>query len=130
MIGAGMGTLFALLISIAQWVGVIGLSKSGRNGAWWCMAIGTGLTTIGSLLSALATVLLFRDLGRLGGVEGYGAVMSIVAGGSGLGTLLFVIGFAMHGLRTKSVLQRVGELEGVIAAQGEQLDRQHSVKGS
>ncbi|MFC7337273.1 hypothetical protein ACFQY0_08810 [Haloferula chungangensis] len=125
MFDAGFGFLFALPVLIAQWVGVVALAKGGRNPAWWCMAAGTALTTIGSVLSLLIMVMMITNLSEVGGMTSIISIYQIVAGFSGLGSLVFVIGFAMHGIRSKKILDRVEELESLIAAQGEQLNRQN-----
>jgi len=122
-----LGFFLALPILIAQWLGVIGLAKSGRNGAWWCMAVGTGLTTIGSILTPIVYFSLMRNSG---GFEKMAIYLSIAGGFSGLGSLVFVVGFAIFGMKSRRVHERVEELESVLAAQSEQLSRQDSARGS
>ncbi len=122
--GAGFGFLLMLPVLIAQWIGVIALGRSGRHPAWWCMMLGTALTTIGAVLSILAMVIMFTGSSQFGGMNSLGVSFLIVSGISGLGSLVFAVGFAMHGLRSKRVEHRVEELESLIAAQGEQLNRQ------
>lgn len=124
MFGVGFGFLFALPVLIAQWIGVIALAKSGRSGAWWCMAVGTSLTTVGSVLSLVFLALMMRGIsGSGGGIQQLAIYGGVVGGVSGLGSLVFVIGFAMHGVRSKKIEGRVEELESLITAQGEQLNR-------
>lgn len=125
--GAGIGFFLVFPILIAQWFGVVGLAKNGRNGAWWCMAVGTGLTTIGSILTPIVYFALMRNSG---GFEKIGIYLAIAGGVSGLGSLIFVVGFAIHGMKSRRMYARVEELESVLAAQGEQLSRQDSGKES
>jgi hypothetical protein len=129
--GIGFAFLFGLPVLIGQWVGVIALAKAGRNGAWWCMLTGTVLTTLGSIASILSLWFMIGGRGGSGsgGMDTVMVIMMVVSGAAGLGSLLFAIGFAMHGMRAKSMVQRIEELESVLAAQGEQLSRQHPGSG-
>jgi hypothetical protein len=124
--GGGIGFLLVLPVLIAQWIGVIALGKSGRHPAWWCMMVGTVLTTISAVLSVLAMVIVVTGTGGYG----FGVSFLIVSGLWGLGSLVFAVGFAMHGLRSNRVMHRVEELESLIAAQGEQLNRQNPGESS
>ena len=123
----GFGTFFfALPILIGQWVGILGLGKVSRNGAWWCMMSGIACSTLGAIGSAIFIILMISGLsGRMSGGMTGGTISVIVAGGlSGLGSLLFAIGFALHGLHASRAQVRIGELEAIAAAQGEELNRQ------
>jgi hypothetical protein len=123
--GAGLGVFIVLPVLIAQWLGVIGLAKSGRNGAWWCMAVGTGLSTLGMILGGLLFFWMFRRSGGSQEIAMFAVMM--VGGASGLGSLVFSVGFGIHGMMSKKMRQRIEELESVLAAQGEQLNRQDQV---
>ena len=124
-VGFGMVFLFGLPVLIAQWVGVIALGKAGRTGAWWSMLVGVTTSTLGTFGSVFATYLMAYFMGS-GGSNQYMIGLWIVSGLSGLGSLLFMIGFALHGLKSKSLVERILELETVLTAQGEQLARQQS----
>ena len=124
MFGAGFGFLLALPVLIVQWVGVIALGKCGRTGAWWTMLVGTVLSTLGAILSAVFVFVLIRRLAGSGSDQ-IVIYMAVIGGVSGLGSLLFTVGFAMHGLSSRRMKERVEELESVLAAQSEQLDRQN-----
>jgi len=126
--GAGFGFLFALPVLIAQWIGVIGLAKGGRTPAWWCMMVGTVLSTLGSILSLIIMGLLVGNALRSGGMESMLYFFMAIGGVSGLGSLLFAVGFAIHGLTARKLRARVEELESVLTAQGEQLSRRGSVE--
>jgi hypothetical protein len=125
----GYGTfLIALPILIAQWVGIIGLGKVSRNNAWWCMMSGIACSTLGVIGSTLFMILSIAgmSLESLGGFSA--ATFSLIAMSSlsGLGSLLFAIGFALHGLQASRAQARIGELEAIAAAQGEELNRQRA----
>jgi hypothetical protein len=124
----GFGTFFfALPILIGQWVGILGLGKVSRNNAWWCMMSGIACSTLGAFGSAIFMILMIA--GTSAGVGGMtsGAIFMLVSGGlSGLGSLLFAIGFALHGLHASRAQARIGELEAIAAAQGEELNRQRA----
>jgi len=118
--GFGM-FLFTLPVLIAQWVGILGLGKANRNGAWWCMMSGIGCSTLGTVGSILFMLLMMG--GIMGGMAG-GMVSVIASGGlTGLGSLLFAIGFAIHGLQASRAQNRIGELEAIATAQSEELHR-------
>lgn len=118
--GFGM-FLFALPILVGQWVGILGLGKANRNGAWWCMMSGIGCSTLGAIGSTIFMVLMMTGISS--GIS-VGTVSMIASSGlSGLGSLLFAIGFAIHGLHASRAQQRIGELEAIATAQGEELNR-------
>ncbi len=114
--------LISLPVLIAQWVGILGLGKRERNGAWWCMFSGICCTTFGSIVSTLFIGLMMAGISS----HSYGPGVSIAlsTGLSGLGTLLFAVGFAIHGQQASKVKQRIADLEAIAAAQGEELNRQ------
>ena len=124
----GIGFLLSLPVLIAQWVGVIAIGKSGRNGAWWCMMLGTALSSLGILASVLALIMAASNFGSPGAVASSLEVITMAILGisvlAGFGSLLFGIGFAMHGLQHRRAKERAEELESVIAAQSEHLERQ------
>lgn len=103
-------------IMVAQWIGVIVIGRGRRGGAWWCMLAGT----------------VFFSFGMIGGrlIVYFGTVLEVahVLSGIGLlssfGSLLFMVGFAMHALGFRKLHSRITELEMVIEAQNEQLGRQ------
>lgn len=118
--GFGM-FLFALPILIGQWIGILGLGKANRNGAWWWMMSGVGCSTLGAIGSTLFMILMMT--GMSGGMS-FGAASVIASSSlSGLGSLLFAIGFAIHGLQASRAQQRITELEAIAAAQSEELNR-------
>lgn len=114
--------LFSLPILIGQWVGILGLGKVDRNVAWWCMFAGVCCTTLGTISSSLFIGLMM--LGHSSPPSGLGTFSMVASGGlSGLGSLLFTIGFAIHGQQASRIRQRITELEAIAAAQGEELNR-------
>ena len=124
----GFGVLFLTLsILVAQWVGILGLGKGNRNGAWWCMLAGVSCTTLGSIGSLLFVVTMFAGGSFTSGSSGaisFGTFAAVIAGSlSSLGSLLFAIGFALHGLQAARTNQRISELEAIAAARGEELNR-------
>jgi hypothetical protein len=118
----GFGMIFLTIpVLVGQWVGILGLGKVQRDSAWWWMMCGIGSTTLGSLGSAVYMGLMISGtIGFMGG----GTYAMVAAGGlSGLGSLLFTIGFALHGMHAARRFQRISELEAIAAAQGEELNR-------
>jgi len=116
-----------LPILAAFWVGVVALGRSGQGGPWWSMLAGLVLATLGFVGNALWMVAgVTRLLGREGlepGAEGWMMVMFGLSGVTNLGWLLFAVGFVLHALGIRRTRQRVAELEGIIAAQQEQISR-------
>ena len=116
--------LFALPILIAQWFGVLGLGKVRRNAAWRFMVTGICCSALGGLTSAITTGLWFFAVTSASDPLSRGFFLIYAANGiSGLGSLLFAIGFALHGLQAARTNQRISELEAIAAAQGEELNR-------
>lgn len=127
MISGAIGILIWLPVLIALWLGVIGLAKAGRGGAWWSMMVGLGMVCLGILAGVIGAVVMVRQAGAPPGSSSRFEVMQIVAmvatAGAGLGVLLFSIGFAIHGFQSRRTRERVAELETVVSAQNEQLAR-------
>ncbi len=126
----GLGTFLLLLpILIGQWIGIISLGKVKRNGAWWCMVSGIACATMVMLGSTALMMLMMFGMsdGRMSSSIG----LALTAGGlSGFGSLIFAIGFALHGLQASRANQRLHELEAIAAAQGQELDRHRGAQGS
>src|SRR4051794_7054218 len=89
--------LFAIPALIAQWIGVVKLSKHGRGGEWWWMLAGTALTTLGPILQLVGALLM--GMTSSGSTTSLITSMIIFGGFSPLGALLFTIGFAIHASR-------------------------------
>ncbi|RYD38163.1 MAG: hypothetical protein EOP87_02110 [Verrucomicrobiaceae bacterium] len=117
--GAGL-FLFALPVLIAQWIGVVHLAKSGRSGEWWCMLSGTIMTTLGPILQIAALSLSW--MGTNDSMAFFTAIM-ITGAISTLGSLLFMIGFAIHAVRLSRMRGRISELEMMNLAQAAELER-------
>jgi hypothetical protein len=116
------GVLFALPILICQWVGILGLGKTTRNAAWWCMMSGVCGTTLGSISYGVYMGMLmagFSSMPSLGSM----LYLLIPTSLSGLGSLLFSIGFAIHGQKVSKSDERITELESIATAQGEEINR-------
>ncbi len=110
-------------VLIAQWIGIIGIGKWQRGGPWWVMAAGTGLSTLSLLLMV---GLMVMAMGVTSGTSRFAEPLMFVLGMGGLstlGSLIFSIGFAVHGLRNARIRDRVTELEALSAAQAQELSR-------
>ena len=119
----GFGALFfALPMLVCQWLGIFGLSKINRNASWWCMVVGAGASTLGSIGSSVFVVLMMMNLSSFGSSGGMLPIAAI-SGFSGLGSLLFYIGFAIHGMQASNGQKRISELEAIANAQDEELQR-------
>lgn len=110
------------VLIVAIWIGVINLRRSGRNAAWWMMASGITIATLGtiSILASYAALFTNKSAASSGGFEMLWIVVSAV---SPLGSLLFAIGFAFHGLKNARASERLAELELLTAAMSEELDQ-------
>ena len=122
-IGASLVYLVGVPALIAQVVGLAGLAKVGKGGAWWTMAAGVVLTGLGILMNVVGMIRMTSGMGSSGYGFGNGLAFFLMAGAGSatLGSLLFAIGFAVHGLGMRRVVERAGELEAVVAAQQERL---------
>lgn len=123
----GLGVFIVCLpVLIGQWIGIIGLGKARKDGAWWCMVSGISCTTLGAISSVIFLGLLMTSSFHVssGFPSANYAFATVGASGlSGLGSLLFAIGFAIHGQRAAKSQDRIAELEAIAAAQGAELNR-------
>lgn len=113
-----LGTLVTLPVLVAQWVGILGLRHVGRSGAWWSMAAGVALSTLGFVTYFAGAFFFSRGSG--GGTEYLVLIASTIPA---LGSLLFAIGFAMHGLKASRSASRMQELEQLTAAMSEEINQ-------
>lgn len=116
--------LIGLVPLVAQWIGLMAMRQQ-RTGAWWAMITGTTIQTLGTLGAAATMILMFTVLGSGRNppetMMSYSYVMvfaGLVAVG---GSLLFTVGFAIHGLRRKVANEREQQLEAITAAMAEEL---------
>lgn len=105
--------LLNLLVLAGQWVGVLWLGKTEKNREWWCMAVGTGLTTIGR--AGLLDIWL--------PISNPVHQQLIIGGSTHSGVILFAMGFAIHGCRSSNMRKRITELETMNLAQATELER-------
>ncbi|MCH7228915.1 hypothetical protein [Haloferula sp. A504] len=127
-----IGIVLWIPVLVGLWVGVIGLGKAGRGAAWWLMLVGISSLCLGLVFTVLGSFLAVQNISASIASSGatppptFGGYQFILAGGIvalGLGLLLFVIGFALHGFQARRSRERISELEMVIEAQNEQLAR-------
>lgn len=125
-----MGVSFASLISLAVvvpfvaafWVGILGLKRCGKNGAWWTMATGIALGTIGMLGYAATLALAFG--GGFRNPNGSWIQIGLLLGTLiPVGSLVFAAGFALHGLKPGRARERQDELEQLTAAMNEEINQ-------
>lgn len=113
--------IFALPVLIAQWIGVVKLSKLGRPGEWWCMLTGTILASLSPILQILGIFLMGMSSG--GSAMSIGVVFAVIGAVTALGSLLFAIGFAIHATKQSSLRDRISELEMITLAQSTELQQ-------
>lgn len=118
-----LGYIVTLPMLIAQWVGIVGLRHAGRTGAWWSMAGGVACGTLGIVVSAAGMFLLSTDGTGVGGPRVSTLMMIAGSGLPALGSILFGIGFALHGLKAARVADRMQELEQLAAAMSEEINQ-------
>ncbi len=107
-----------ILILGAQWTGVIGLGKRGKDAAWRTMLAGSILSAISSLATIYYYLAATGIMGRTGGMEWW----LVVNGAHSLGSLLFFIGFAIYGMKGSKLTTRIAELEGISNAQADEIN--------
>jgi hypothetical protein len=113
------------------WAGIVGLWKARRGAAWWLMAIGIAMGTIGPILYSAGTWMFLDSMraasASTGSVSlGRSAFPTILMAGGALipvGFLLFSVGFAIHGFAAARAANRAEELEQLAAAMSEEIDR-------
>lgn len=111
-----------LLVAACQWLGLLKLAGTERKGIWLTMLAGSTLFTI-SMLGLVVYLYLLRD--NPGAAYGPEWTMAFQSANAAyvLGELLFVLGFVLHCMALSKSGGRVRELENIIAAQAEELDR-------
>jgi hypothetical protein len=133
-----IGTVLLLGVVVGIWVGLAGLWRTRRGAAWWLMAVGTALNTIGPIAFVAGSILMANAVSRSVAVGGGPAAslssgLNIPIGASVLttagvlaipvGLLLFGIGFAIHGMKAARTQERMGELEQLTQAMDEEISR-------
>ena len=128
---AWAGVVFLILfvgLMSGFWAGIVGLWRARRGAAWWLMAVGIALLTIGPLLYGLGMWTVFDSL-RSGGPSSsaLSAGPTIILMAASLlipvGLLLFSVGFAIHGFAAARTVNRAEELEQLTAAMSEEINR-------
>ena len=124
--GMGVSFLFFFLglpFLIGLWIGVVALGRIARPGHWWCMLAGGVLVSFSMIVQPLLVILMMQGSAGGGSMAGFMRWNLMASGLSGLGYLLFGVGFALHGLMAKRSKDRFEELEMVMSAQQEELER-------
>jgi hypothetical protein len=106
--------IFRLLIFVAQWTGILALRRSSRGFPWILMIAGVSIGSLMVFWPFIADLLSFEmhlSWSYLPGLI------------STLGSMLFAVGFAIHGLRSARATERQAELELLVAAMAEDLQR-------
>jgi hypothetical protein len=111
-----LGLLVSLPALVAHWIGILGLRHGGRNGPWWSMATGVVLTTLGMMTSLGSNFFIHGSPGAWTSL-----VLYFQSAATAFGSLLFAIGFAVHGLRAARAASRLRELEQLAAAMSEEI---------
>ena len=110
---ASFGTL---VLFVAKWAGVIFLRRSAAKLPWGLMVAGVLINTLASILS-LCSPLLGRSL-----FYSHDAYQWLALA-SHFGNVTFAVGFALYGLAVARASQRQGELEQLVTAMSEEMDR-------
>jgi len=115
-----LGFIPALLALVAEWIGVMAMRKRKGKG-WWLMAVGVGLSTLGPLVALIGALVGFANVHSSG--MGFEIVIGALMLGSAGGSVLFAIGFALHGLGVNAALERQEQLETMAAAMANEMQR-------
>jgi len=106
----------SLVCFVAQWTGVVFLRRFSAKLPWILMVAGLLASTSTTVLMQFGPILgisLFRS-GR--GYEWWWILPSF-------GNVAFALGFALYGLQVARASQRQGELEQLVSAMSEEMDR-------
>ncbi|MGB1130709.1 MAG: hypothetical protein ACPG4K_11715 [Haloferula sp.] len=118
-----IGFVIPLLFLVPAWVGAVALRKSTSQS-------GPKVILIGCIVASLGVILSLASLFAVAGVAGPEQILQVVSIISfvsvPLGILVFMIGFALHGLQIGRVVARTAELETIAAAQQEEIARLQS----
>ena len=113
------------------WAGIVGLWKARRGAAWWLMAIGITLGTIGPVLYSVGSWIMIQSISSSMSTTGSfsprpSAFSGVLMAGALLipvGLILFSVGFAIHGFAVARAANRTEELEQLTAAMSEEINR-------
>jgi len=115
-----LGSLLLLLILVPAWIGSLALRKARPHSGAKVLFIGCVVTTFG-VVAVVLLGLMVQWVGPMGVPLNVAILISSVA--IPLGILVFMIGFALHGLQSGRVVDRITELETIVSAQQEQISR-------
>jgi len=102
---------------VAQCAGIIGLRRAGKDAAWWTMCAGLFLHIVGTLAS-------YIGIYAIGGTAHASQVLTIISASLPLfSSLIFAIGFAIHGSRAARAADRLAELENLATAMSDEINR-------
>ncbi|WP_367871935.1 hypothetical protein [Luteolibacter sp. Populi] len=130
-----IGLILYLVLVSGVWVGLAGLWRGSRGASWWLMGTGMLFNTLGPILWIVGTWLVFAQMTRSLGSSpsspppsgGNSTLVAVIAGAGGLltplGMLLFSVGFSLHGFKVARARERIGELEQLTEAMGEEITR-------
>ena len=128
-----VGVILFLGLMSGFWVGITGLWKARRGAAWWLMAIGVVLGTIGPIFYSVGTFMMFKSLGAVSAsgstgaspFSGFAFPVILMIGGLliPVGLILFSVGFAIHGMTAARTASRAAELEELAVAMSEEINR-------
>ncbi len=134
------GSLIVLILLLGVvtgfWIGLAGLWRAQRGAAWWLMAIGVLLNTIGPIVLAVGNYLMMQ---ALSGWTGYSSTSlsstlptippeATLLSGAGMiaipvGLISFAIGFALHGMKAARTQERMAEFQQLTQAMDEEITR-------
>ncbi|MBK1828952.1 hypothetical protein [Haloferula rosea] len=109
-----------LAFLVPAWVGAVALRKARPSSGAKVLFIGCVVSTVGIVLTLLLVVAGFA-MGMNGPGLQIAALVSYLT--IPVGMLVFMVGFALHGLQSARVVDRITELETIAAAQQEQISR-------
>ncbi|MEK7953967.1 hypothetical protein [Luteolibacter soli] len=109
----------SLVYFVVQWAGIVFLRRSSARLPWWLMFSGLLVGTLTSIYFIVGPMI---GLSRFGNPR----IWEWWSMASRLGGVAFAVGFTLYALQMARAFQRQAELEQLVAAMSEDMDRLRS----
>lgn len=105
-------------------IGILGIRRAGKGGAWWTMFAGMVLLSLGWLsIAGFSLLLVFSARASSPAAAWMLSLPSIGSIGLASGTCVFAFGYCFHGLRIGNLRKRNEELEQLSHHLSEEIQR-------
>jgi len=111
-----LASLGSLIFFVAEWAGVVFLRRASAKLPWGLMVAGLCINTLASVWFLFAPIIGISPFGSGRAYEWWWILPQF-------GNVTFGLGFALYGLQMARASHRQGELEQLVSAMSEEMDR-------